>query len=118
MKWIADENIPRAVLRGLRDLGEDVVGVVETAAGSDDRTVFAWARREGRILLTFDKDFAELFAMTPLPKPSGLVLLRLAMSPPGDVANFIVGKLMSRDDWGGCFSVIERDRIRMKSVFP
>ena len=38
MKWIADENIPRAVLRGLRDLGEDVVGVVETAAGSDDRS--------------------------------------------------------------------------------
>jgi hypothetical protein len=23
-----------------------------------------------------------------------------------------------RDDWGGCFSVIERDRIRMKGVFP
>ena len=38
MKWLADENIPRAVLRGLRDLGEDVVGVVETAAGSDDRS--------------------------------------------------------------------------------
>ena len=112
MKWLADKNIPRAVS------GRGRLGVVETAAGSDDRSVFTGVRREGRILLTFDKDFAELFAMTPLRKPSGLVLLRLAMSPPGDVANFIVRKLMSRDDWGGCFSVIERDRIRMKSVFP
>ena len=42
MKWLADKNIPRAVVRGLRDLGEDVVGVVETAAGSNDRSVFAW----------------------------------------------------------------------------
>jgi predicted nuclease of predicted toxin-antitoxin system len=83
MKWIADENIPRAVLRGLRDLGEDVVGVVETAAGSDDPSVFAWARREGRILLTFDKGFAELFAMTPLPKPSGLVLCGWPCRPLG-----------------------------------
>jgi predicted nuclease of predicted toxin-antitoxin system len=118
MKWLADENIPRAVVRGLRDLGEDVVGVVEIAAGSNDRSVFAWARREGRILLTFDKDFGELFATAPLPKPSGLVLLRMAMSPPGEVANLIVAKLMSRDDWGGCFSVIERDRIRMRRLPP
>ena len=38
MKWLADENIPRAVLRGLRDLGKDFVGLLETAAGSDDRS--------------------------------------------------------------------------------
>jgi hypothetical protein len=114
MKWLADENIPHA------------------GFGIWARTSWEWSRppparmigacspgrAERGILLTFDKDFAELFAMTPLPKPSGLVLLRLAMSPPGDVANFLVGKLMSRDDWGGCFSVIERDRIRMKGVFP
>lgn len=118
MKWLADENIPRAVLRGLRVLGEDVVGVAEAAAGSDDRNVFAWARREGRILLTFDKDFDELFEASPLPQPSGLALIRLAMSPPRDVANLIVRILMSRDDWGGCFSVIERDRIRMKRFAP
>jgi predicted nuclease of predicted toxin-antitoxin system len=116
MKWLADENVPRAVLRRLRDLGQDVMGVAETAAGSDDRSVFAWARREGRVLLTFDKDFGELFEATPLQNPSGLVLLRMAMSPPGDIADWIVRILTSRDDWGGCFSVIERDRIRMRRL--
>ena len=68
--------------------------------------------------MTFDKDFGELFEAAPLPNPSGLVLLRMAMSPPGDVADLIVRKLMSRQDCGGCFSVIERDRIRMRRIPP
>jgi uncharacterized protein DUF5615 len=98
MKWIADENIPRAVLRGLRDLGENVVGVVETAAGSDNRSVFAWARRQGRILLTFDEDFAELFAMTPLSETQRPRPFAVGHVVPWGCSEFHCG--MSRDDWG------------------
>ncbi|MGO9744558.1 MAG: DUF5615 family PIN-like protein [Roseiarcus sp.] len=34
------------------------------------------ARREGRILLTFDKDFGDLYRESPLIAPSGLILFR------------------------------------------
>jgi predicted nuclease of predicted toxin-antitoxin system len=37
--------------------------------------VLAWAAREERILLTFDKDFGELARKSNLPPTCGVVLL-------------------------------------------
>lgn len=61
MKFLFDQNFDRRLLRPLHEAGHDVTVVsVDYAPGIPDREVLAIAHREGRILLTFDKDFGEL----------------------------------------------------------
>lgn len=116
MRWLADENFPAAAIRALRASGQDVSSVAETRRGAGDGEVVGWARREGRILLTFDKDFGELCKLAPLLEPAGAILFRLPLSPTSEWVSRILRQLLSRDDWGGCFSVIEPDRIRMRRM--
>jgi predicted nuclease of predicted toxin-antitoxin system len=44
-----------------------------------DPDVLAWAVREERILLTFDKDFGELARASALPRLCGVALLQLSL---------------------------------------
>jgi Domain of unknown function (DUF5615) len=78
--------------------------------------VLAWAVREGRILLTFDKDFGELARGSALPPTCGVVLLRVPMPKPGEVGQRLGDLITARDDWAGCFSVIEPGRVRMRPL--
>jgi predicted nuclease of predicted toxin-antitoxin system len=81
--------------------------------GAADAEVLAWAARDGRILLTFDKDFGELAFRSGRLSTAGVVLCRFRMASPEQVAEHVVTALASRGDWTGHFSVIEQDRIRM-----
>ncbi|HEY2137792.1 MAG TPA: DUF5615 family PIN-like protein, partial [Xanthobacteraceae bacterium] len=76
----------------------------------------AWAIREQRILLTFDKDFGELARASALSAPCGVVLLRTPMPKPGDVGLRLAALITARDDWAGHFSVIEPGRVRMRPL--
>ena len=80
-----------------------------------DPDVLAWAARDERILLTFDKDFGELARASALPRTCGVVVLRMPMPKPGDVGQ-LANLVTSRDDWAGHFSVIEPGRIRMRPL--
>jgi hypothetical protein len=60
MRFLANENFPGAAVKALVAAGHDVVWVRIAAPGTTDPDVLAWAAREERILLTFDKDFGEL----------------------------------------------------------
>jgi predicted nuclease of predicted toxin-antitoxin system len=86
------------------------------APGTTDQHLLAWAAREERILLTFDKDFGELARGSELPRPCGVVLLRVPMPQPGDVGQRLADLIMARDDWAGYFSVIEPGRVRMRPL--
>ena len=116
MRFLADENFPGAAVAALAAIGHDVVWVGATAPGMPDRDVLAWAAHERRILLTFDKDFGELARGGNLPPESGVVLLRLPMLAAVDAGQRFANAICARDDWAGCFSVIEPGRIRMRSL--
>jgi hypothetical protein len=79
-----------------------------------DPDVLAWATRDERILLTFDKDFGELARASALPSKCGVILFRTPMPRPGDIGQRLSKLVTSRDDWAGHFSVIEPGRIRMR----
>jgi predicted nuclease of predicted toxin-antitoxin system len=100
MRFLANENFPRAAVAALCAAGHDVIWVRTEAPGSTDREVLARAARDARILLTFDKDFGELAKATVLPEGCGVVLLRLPMPRPDDVgqqlANAYVTKRLGR----------------------
>jgi predicted nuclease of predicted toxin-antitoxin system len=79
MRFLANESFPGAAVAALASAGHDVVWVRTESPGISDANVLAWAARDGRILLTFDKDFGELARQAHLPRECGVVLFRLPM---------------------------------------
>ena len=51
MKLLADENIPLASVRGLRDLDHDVISISERSPGISDEDVLRLAQAEHRVLV-------------------------------------------------------------------
>jgi len=68
MRFLANENLPGASVTAIRTAGHEIVWVRIAAPGMSDPDVLAWAARDGRILLTFDKDFGELARASTLPQ--------------------------------------------------
>jgi len=116
MRFLANENFPAATVKVLESIGHDVVWVRGTAPGASDREVLAWAVRESRILLTFDKDFGELARASGLPATCGVVLFRIPMPKPGDVGQRLADLVTAREDWVGHFFVIEPGRVRLRPL--
>jgi predicted nuclease of predicted toxin-antitoxin system len=63
VKYYTDEHVSRAVIRGLRARGVDVVTTPEAGMMSaTDEEHLEFAFREGRVLVTQDEDFLKLHA--------------------------------------------------------
>jgi len=116
MHFLANENFPRAAVAALEAAGHDVVWIRIDAPRAADREVLAWAEREEPILLTFDKDFGELARGAALPPTCSVVLLSMPMPKPDEVGERLAALICARDDWAGCFSVVEPGRVRMRSL--
>lgn len=58
MKYLANENIPLVVVNRLKNEGLDIISATQLYQGEGDTKVLAEAVKQGRIVLTFDKDFA------------------------------------------------------------
>lgn len=64
VKFYMDEHVAKAVVRGLRRQGVDVLTALEaTMQGTSDEEHLALATREGRVLFTQDADFLRLHAI-------------------------------------------------------
>ena len=118
MRFLANENFPGAAVVALADAGHDVVWVRSAAPGMTDADVLAWSAREGRVLLTFDKDFGELARQSKLPPACGVALFRIPMPRADEVAGRLLKLIDGRADWSGHFSVIEPARVRMRPLAP
>jgi len=116
MRFLANENFPGDAVAALESVGQDIVWVRIAAPGSKDEDILAWAERERRVLLTFDKDFGELAWRVGLPASCGIVLFRLPMPPAAEVGSILAARIGERTDWVGHFTVIERGRIRMRQL--
>lgn len=60
MKFLADENVDKPIVKRLRDDGHTVLYVLETEPSISDDEVIRRASEELALLLTADKDFGEL----------------------------------------------------------
>jgi len=116
MRILANENFPGEAVEALRQRGFDVTWVRTEAPGSEDDEILKRAQVEGRVVVTFDKDFGELAFHNLRPASSGVILFRISAQSPGRVARVAVAALESRSDWAGHFAVVEDDRIRMTSL--
>ena len=113
MRLLADENFLGDAVASLRSHGNDVVWIRTDHPGIGDEEVLAIAQREGRVVMTFDKDFGELAFRCRLTASSGVILFRISTPSPEAAARLVSAAVMSRTDWEGHFSVVEDSRIRM-----
>ena len=81
MKLKLDENIGRRGLKAVRDAGHDAMTVLDQGLrGVTDQDLFEICRREGRALITLDRDFAQVLRFPP-HTTSGIVVLDLGPHP-------------------------------------
>jgi predicted nuclease of predicted toxin-antitoxin system len=96
MRFLVDESTGKRFSELLKEAGHDVLFVGDSMSGASDETVLDEANKQGRILVTDDKDFGEL--VFRLLKPtSGVVLLRLAATDPERRLGFLLGAIESYD---------------------
>jgi predicted nuclease of predicted toxin-antitoxin system len=97
MRFLCNENVPRALVEALSVLGHDVKWGRKERPGIDDREVLQRSIAENRVCITFDKDFGELVANSAFNRAiPGVILLRLP-APAGhtqaaEIASVISGR--------------------------
>jgi predicted nuclease of predicted toxin-antitoxin system len=116
VRFLADENIPRAVVDALSKRGHDVAMISEVNRGAEDHRIVALAEGDRRTLLTFDKDFGEIAFRSTRLRNCGVILLRFVPRDPADAVAVVVTAIAMRDDWSGQFAVVERDRVRVRQL--
>lgn len=113
MRILANENFPLDAVVSLRGDGHDVLWVRSESPGISDLEVLDRARRDDRLLVTFDKDFGELAFHSQLPVTTGIIL---AATSSAQLAKFVSAVLKSREDWRGNFAVVDNFRIRIRPL--
>lgn len=116
MKLFADENVARAIVMRLRDLGHDVILASEIRPGAPDADWLGRAEVEGRMILTSDKDFGELIFRDRLSS-HGVILLRLEAMPLADrLPRLEQAWAAFEADAAGKFIVISPTKVRLREL--
>ena len=115
-KIIADECCDAELVEILRAQSHDVSFILEILPGASDEDVIAMSVRDGRILVTEDKDFCELVFRLRRPV-YGIILLRFdpikKQQKYRAVSQFINEQGMNI---AGKFVVIEGNKVRIRSL--
>lgn len=114
--FLADESVDFRIITYLRNEGFDVAAIVEMNPGISDEEVLNLANELEAVLLTEDKDFGELTYR--LQKPNqGIVLIRLsgvAVDKKLQIIDQVIENYI--DDLRGKFTVITKDKLRIKDL--
>lgn len=121
MRFLTDENFPLAAVRRLRGAGHDVAVVAHDSPGIPDEEVLMLAVRQGRTVLTFDRDYGGLIftaeSAPPVPLPPGVVYFRLDPDSPEEPADLLLGLLEQPGfSIARALTVVGRDRVRRRSL--
>ncbi len=115
MKFKLDENLGPSIQSLFQEHGHDCVTTREEGlGGADDPDILKAAVSEGRVLVTNDHDFGNVFVYPP-EDAAGIVLL----NPPGRVSLRLLRRLvlalldaLSREDVRRKLWIVEPGRIR------
>jgi predicted nuclease of predicted toxin-antitoxin system len=112
-----DENLPAEAAAQLIGAGFDAHTVYdEGLAGAEDQDLAEAARREGRVLITLDRDFCDIRAYPP-GDHAGIVVLRpLTQEKPAihDLLHRLIAVLATESPEGQLW-IVESDRIRRRT---
>ena len=112
-KYLANENVPVEAIDAARQAGHDVAWIGESAPGVSDDIVLAMSLAEGRVLVTFDKDFGEMAFRQGKKSMCGVILLRPRLRTADYMAKFVVAVLSQPIAWEDKFSVAREGKLRV-----
>jgi len=84
--------------------------------GAADDLILARAQAEGRLVVTFDKDFGELAYHWGLSATCGIALFRLHTQDPDYVLARVIDAFVDAAGWIGHFAVVEDSRVRVRPL--
>lgn len=114
LRFLADESCDFVVVRALRAIGYDVLAVSEITTRSDDRELILRAAREGRILLTEDKDFGWLVFVSQV-ESAGVILIRYPGHARQELARAVTALLqLQSEQLSGAFVVLQPGYTRIR----
>lgn len=113
-RFLANENSPKASVKLLRTAGVDITWMRDVAQGATDPMVMERAKREQRVILTFDHDYGDLVFRRQLIPP-GAVRFRIAdLIDLVEPANIVLRLLASSSlELSGHFIVASHASIRV-----
>jgi predicted nuclease of predicted toxin-antitoxin system len=113
MKFLLDENADIRVAIHLNALGHNVATVAgDHRAGLPDPEVLALAERDGRILVTDDRDYGELVFQDGMPH-AGVIFFRLGTTKIQVRIARLDHVLAEHADQLNLFLIVTRDRVRI-----
>ncbi len=116
MKFKTDQNLPIEVADLLRAAGHDATTVGEQQlGGAIDTKVVSVCRREGRVLVTLDLDFANIRNYPPDHYP-GLIVLRLTRQDKPKVLKTVarIIPLLASEEVTGRLWIVDEHQIRIR----
>lgn len=114
MKFLIDENVHFDIFTFLKERDFDVISIAQDYSSIKDRDVLDLANKEGRIIITNDKDFGYLIYNQKLTH-KGIVLFRLKTENPRAKIRRLESLIESNMELRNKFIVITEDRIRIRS---
>ncbi len=118
MRFVTDVGVSRSTTEALRQQGHDVLHLREVGLHRlPDDEILALARREDRIILTFDLDFGDLLAAGGHSLPS-VILLRLRDQTPTSATPRVMELVALRETElrAGAIIIIEDKRYRLRHL--
>lgn len=117
MRFLLDESADARLAPYLRTLDHDVTAIaIHHPASLEDQQVLAIAHREGRILITDDRDFGELVFIGKQPH-AGVIYLRLGedadLKPRIERVTYVLAHHAEQLDQ---FLVVTRERVRVRAA--
>jgi predicted nuclease of predicted toxin-antitoxin system len=110
--FVADESVDK-IVDGLRGDGHTVVYVAEMDPGVVDDIILDLSHATQSVLITADKDFAELI-FRQRRHSSGVLLIRLAGLRPATKASLVAGAIRNYgEQLGNSFSVLSHGSFRI-----
>jgi predicted nuclease of predicted toxin-antitoxin system len=112
MRFLADESCDFAVVRALRSADHDVLAIAEVSPREEDQDVMERAVREGRLLITEDKDFGQL-VYAKMEKTGGVIFIRFPARVRRSLPATVVEVVRRRGQrLIGSFTVLQPGRVR------
>ena|SRR3989344_8239397 len=109
MKFLADVNIPQSVITYLTKLGHNVLDLKTVDKSATDTDVIQIAKKEGRVILTLDKDF---IVLTQFPKyQTATIAIRLKKQSPELILKYLDELLKNQKPkiLGNSLTIINKD---------
>jgi predicted nuclease of predicted toxin-antitoxin system len=119
VRFLVDNAISPVMAERLREAGHDAVHVHDYAlAAARDDEIFERARREDRVIVSADTDFAELLALRGDSRPSVVLFRQSYNRRPDRQAAVLLANLPAIEPSlsSGCIVVLEDARLRIRHL--